>query len=498
MKHFKLSLLLPLGICSNYCVVPPLPAKPKNVIDPAQSPLNLDKVSLPIDEKKNKLWRIGTLVYTAAGLSALFLWLLMGDFTIYLKDRGISNVASIMLRSFKAEDWFVGLLVSSVPAGLGLIIVPMFSVISDRYRSRWGRRLPFIFVSTPVMALSLIGLAFTPYIGTQLSHLFGLQPSGEIICHLSVFTLFWSSFSIASTIITALFIALVNDVVPDNIAGRFFGVVRAASFVAGILFNFYLLGLAKTHSFEILIGLGLAVGFGLTVMCLMVKEGAYDEPPPKPKNVAQKRLFAPVIAYVSECFREPFYRWFFVAWTLGLMALSPVNTFPVFHARSLGMDDDFYGKCMALSFTIALFMSYPIGILADRFHPVRLGIAGMAIYATVTLYGFFFARNAWTFAIALVLHTVFATFYLTATQSVMQRLLPKAKFGQFASAAGLISSFCIMTLSPFLGVFIQAMNHNYNYVFLLASLLAVASAGAYAMVLQKFKSLGGDENYSPP
>ena len=97
-----------------------------------------DKV-LPVQKK---IWQVGTLTYTTAGLAVLFGWLLWGDFTWILKERAITAIAQIMLRGFSAPDWLVGLLIGSLPAGIALILGPIICVKSDHTRTRWGRRIP--------------------------------------------------------------------------------------------------------------------------------------------------------------------------------------------------------------------------------------------------------------------------------------------------------------------------------------------------------------------
>ncbi|MFZ4777666.1 MAG: MFS transporter [Terrimicrobiaceae bacterium] len=459
--------------------------------------MNIPTPPTQSDDKK-KIWSAGTLVYTSGGLAVLFFWLLWGDFANGMKERAIGPMAQVMLRSLESPDWLVGLLVGSIPAGIGMLLGPVISVLSDRHRSRWGRRIPFLLVSTPVATLGLLGLAFTPHFGSGLHHLLASRSPGEMACKVMAFSFFWAAFEIGSIIVSILFGALVNDVVPQKIIGRFFSLFRAVGLIAGILFNYYLMGLAQTHFFAICIGLVLLFGGGFTLMCMMVKEGLYEAPAPKPQMPSKGRFTAPLTAYFRECFTEPFYLWFFLATTMGMLALGPVNAFSIFHGRSLGMGDDFYGKCLALSYGVSLALTYPLGSLADRFHPVRMGIAGMGVYAVITLYGFFFASTAWTFAIAFVLHTVVAGIYLTGTASIMQRLLPNAKFAQIASAAGLIGAVCSMILPPALGLFIGLMGRNYNYVFILASILAAGSVCSYVVVLSKFQSLGGDHDYHPP
>lgn len=447
---------------------------------------------------KPRTWSVGTLTYTSAGLFALFCWLLAGDYAWSMKERAVNPLAQVMLRSFTAPDWLVGLLVGSVPAAIGMILGPVVSVRSDRHRGKWGRRIPFLLIPTPVVALSMLGLAVTPAWANWLHGYLGASSPGAMACRLAVFGLFWTAFEISSITVNTLYGALINDVVPQLIIGRFFALYRAVGLITGIIFNFYLIGEAQEHFFWIFGGLGLLFGVGFAVMCLKVKEGQYPPPPPPPASIAASRLIGPVRSYLQECYSKPFYLRYFLATTLGLLALGPVNAFSLFHARSVGLSDGLYGKCLALSYAISLLLAYPVGALADRFHPVRLGVLGMSGYAVGMMAGFFVATDQWTFFAAFALHTVLAGVYLTGIASIGQRLLPAAKFGQFSSAAGIIAAACLMVLPPALGLFIEGMEHNYRYVFLLASLLAGLSAAAYVALLISFNQLGGTKTYVAP
>lgn len=456
---------------------------------------DIDPKAVP---SKPKIWTVGTLSYTAAGLFALFCWLLAGDYAWSMKERAVNPLAQVMLRNFTAPDWLVGLLVGSVPAAIGMILGPIVSVRSDRHRGAWGRRIPFLLFPTPIIALSMFGLAVTPACASWVHGYLGVSSPGLMACRLAIFGLFWTTFEISSITVNILYGALINDVVPQLIIGRFFALFRAVGLITGIIFNFYLIGEAQDHFFWIFVGLGLLFGIGFAVMCLKVREGDYPPPAQPPASVLTSRLIGPVKSYIKECFTKPFYLRYFLATTLASLALGPVNTFSIYHARSVGMSDSLYGKCLALSYAISLLLAYPLGALADRFHPVRLGIFGMSCYAAGMLGGFFVATDQWSFFASFALHTVLAGAYLTGTASIGQRLLPAAKFGQFSSAAGIIGAVCFMILPPALGLFIQGMNHDYRYVFLLASLLAGLSAGGYVSLWLNLKRLGGSKAYVAP
>ncbi|MBU3666519.1 MAG: MFS transporter [Chthoniobacterales bacterium] len=413
-----------------------------------------------------------------------------------MKERAVTPSAQVMLREFQSPDWLVGLLVGSIPAGLGMLLGPIVSVRSDRHRGRWGRRIPFLLATTPFVALAMFGLAVTPSLGEWLHQTLGAKSPGLMASRILVFSLFWTAFEIGTIVVNPIFMALCNDVVPRELIGRFFGLFRAVSLAAGIVFNFFLMGKVATHSMEIFVALGLLYGIGFGIMCLKVKEGEYPQPPPE-SSFRRGALLAPVMTYLRECFSTPFYLWLYAAFILGYAAASPVNTFSIFHARSVGMSDDLYGKCLALSYTISLLIAYPLGALADRFHPLRLGLLSTAVYALVMLAGFLLPGTINAFFVIFVLHTVLSGVYLTGTASLGSRLLPSAQFAQLASAITIPMAIFFMVLPPALGTMIEVSGHQYRYSFLVGFLISIAGTIAYFVLFLRFKRLGGDQGYVP-
>jgi MFS family permease len=181
----------------------------------------------------------------------------------------------------------------------------------------------------------------------------------------------------------------------------------------------------------------------------------------------------------------------------GVIAL-PVNTFSVFYAKSVGLNMDRYGELLVITYCFSLALSYLLGWMADRFHPLRIGLAALVLYAITMIWGGFVATEEKAFSIAFVAHGVLTGTYFTATASLGQRLFPRAKFAQFASAAGIMSAMGFMLVPPALGWFLDSIGQVYRYTFLIGGVLAVLAAAVFAVVLVKFKQLGGDSGYSPP
>jgi len=448
--------------------------------------------------RSRKLWKAGTLTYTSAGLVVLFCWLLWGDFAWSMKDRAIPPVMQLLFKKFGASDTVVGLLFGSLPPVIGILLGPILSYKSDRYRGPWGRRIPFLLIPTPIAVLAIVGLAFSPQWGAHLDRMLGAHSWGLNPTILILLAVFWMVFEVASLAVNSIYGVLINDVVPEPVLGRFYGFFRALSLIAAILFNYWVFGKAETIYVWIFLGVGALYGIGFTIMCLKVKEGQY---PPHPPMDAGRKTGGPiqtVRVYFQECFGNKYYWWFFGSMTVAGMATGPVNLFSVFFAKSVQMDLGVYAKCLAITYCISLVLAYPLGWLADRIHPLRLGIAVLVLYAGVTLWGGLFARDAHTFFVALIAHGVIAGIWNTATASLNQRLLPKAEFAQFSSAGGIVGSLSWMVMAPLWGFLLDHLHHAYRYTFFMGFALAAAGLVGCLILHGKFMALGGPRHYIAP
>jgi MFS family permease len=462
------------------------------------TPLNSTPQPAP-ETATPKLWNRGTLTYTTGALAVLFFWLLWGDFAWNMKERAIGPVGSVMLKQFKASDFAVGLLMASIPSAIGLLLSPIIAVKSDRHRGRFGRRIPFLLLPTPMIALSMVGLAYTVPLSDWLHLTLGENGPSLMACRIAVFSLFWSLFEIFQTIAQTVFGALCNDTVPQAVIGRFFGLFRAVSLLVAIIFNLFILEHAETQFQPILIGLSIVFAVGFSLMCFFVKEGDYPPPAPIPPSVGfVQTSIKPVQLYLKECYSNPYYLWVFGAIMLGGMAGVPINVYSLFYAKSLGIELKDYAHLLVLSFSGSLILTFFIGWLADKFHPLRVGMTGIGLYAVVMLWGSFYAVDAQSFSIAFVIHGVLTGTYLTGTASLSARIFPKVKYAQFGSAAGIVGSVAYMSLAPSIGLWLDATGNNYRHTFIFGSIIAVFAVFAYLGLYRRFLKLGGHTSYVAP
>ncbi len=462
-----------------------------NVPPPALQPLEQEQSST------KKQWKVGTLTYSFSALVLLFFVLLIGDFAWSLRDRAVGPVAQLMLKRFHASDFVVGLLMGSLPTTLGLIIGPVIGMKSDRHRGKWGRRIPFLLIPAPFAALSLIALGFSPMLGEYFHKLLGAGSPGPAILGLAAFIIFWTCYDIAGTVANSVFGGLVNDVVPHDLLGRFFGLFRIVSLLAGIIFNFWLMGHADEHYLLIFMSLGTFYGVGFSWMCCNVKEGQYPPPEPLPPR-GKGYVFKTAKTFFVECFHNSYYLWMFTAMLFAGVCTVPFNSFSVFYAKSIGMGMDSYGKYLALTYVISLTISYPLGLLADKLHPLRTCIPVLGGYAVCMFWGGMYATTPDKFGIAFVLHGVISGMYFTVASSLGQRLFPKEKFAQFGAGCGIFGSLVYISITPAVGAFLDMTHHVYRYTFVINGLLSVLAVITLCIVHQRFMKYGGPKHYVAP
>lgn len=468
-----------------------------------------------------KKWTAGTLTYTTGSVALLFVWLLLGDFSWSMRDRSVGPMAQWYLNHLMVPSVVFGLLVSSFPALLQLIVAPWISTKSDRHRSARGRRIPFLLWTTPIAALGMIGLGVTPLLAQWLhevcnsgalgqwlhAHLDNLpwgawllrMLSSEMVVSVTCFGIFWTAFEVASIAGKPIFDGLINDVVPRPLLGRFYGLFRAVSLIDGMIFNYWIMGYVPTHFAVIMISVGIFYAAAFVWVCFRVREGEYPEPEIIPAiEGTSGGLMQEVRHYCRECFSHSYYLSVFVMLMAASLCFGPVNIFAIPYAKYMGVSMDLYGKTVAFTFFISLCLTYLLGWLADRFHPLRLAIAILFVYAVICIFGSFWVNNSTTFLIAWVLHGVVSGTYFTGAASLALRLFPHEKFAQFASAGAIFGALANMVMAPVVGRMIDASGSVYRYTFVAGFAFTVLALLCGLRVYRQFRKFGGPDHYVAP
>lgn len=459
-------------------------------------------------------YRAGTLVYTKAGLFALFGWLLWGDFSFTLMETVWASVMPLHLRKFDASNTVISLALVTVPQLMNIVLNPIISTASDRFRSRFGRRIPFLLFATPFVSALLVLMSFSEQIGRALGRWMGAAhhgwPSQEtlavaVICALVVGFRFFELF------ISTVYFYLFNDVVPEKLMGRFLGLFRIVGTVAGASFNFFVLSYAESHTSAIFVGAALLYGISFTLMCMKVKEGNYAPPPPMSEGEGEGLKAASYVkSYFAAYFSKRFYLLISLCFALGGVG-SCVGAFNIFFATSLGLTLNQYGKIVAISGIVSALLAYPVGSLVDRFHPIRVMLLAKIglLLSTACWLIFLFASfppevSFWIFiAVSAVAIPMWAMFNAAGIPLLM-RCFPRAQYGQFCSAWAMVNSISVMAGSAVAGAFLDLMktlhggsDFYYRYVPVWMLIFYAGSFMATVLLFWEWKKLGGDR-YAPP
>ncbi len=454
-------------------------------------------------KKVKKIWRAGTLTYTTPGIVMLFVWLLGGDFAWSLKERTVGPVVLLLAKSFKLSDFWISVLCVTVPSLIGMFLGPVISFRSDRHRGKYGRRIPFLLMYTPVVVGGLVGLAFTRQLGVWLHATWG-NVINERMADIVAFTIFFLMLDVGTALVNALFTSLSNDVVPVVFIGRFVSMFRAVSLVCALIFNFGLLPYAETHTSLIFISLAVLYGVGLFMMCVMVKEGEY---PPVQGGEVRRGVIENIRTYFRECFALPYYRYVILAQCFCMLSVLPINTWGMFYAKALGIELKVYGWMLSGGFLVAIFASYYLGNLSDRFHPVRTSLVATAALGCVLFFGGFCVNGKISFCIVYSTHLLFIMSLNSLIASYGQRLFPQSHFAQFASANGSISALLNMAIAMILGWVLDKVQDcfypdqpgaHYYLLFVIGGVFAFIGVFLLSIVLRYYKSYGGDAHYEAP
>ena len=392
---------------------------------------------------------VGTITYDKRGLWLVFFWLMWNDFSITLLEQ-VTSLTGILMRDRGAS---YTLMATFGTAGglLGMWINPFFSTWSDRLRTRFGRRRPFLIIATPLFAASLCAIAFMP----DLYHfLMKFDFLAAILNRIPVDgeVLFIGLASIISGLFNGVVLAIFSyyywDVVPEMVLGRFNSLAKIITVLAGMVWNFFVVGYAEHHTKAVYIGVSV---FCLSVYLLSVwrvKEGEY--PPPEVRKTTNP--LEPIFDYFKDCFSKPYYLWIFVG-TLLIQLGNQGNNFVFFYLRyDLGMDLTTTGRIntvgLAATAVFGVLLGYSTGSLIDRLKPIRVIPVTLFIWAVLSLISFFYVRDKMSAAIMAAFININLFAFGVALGAVTVELFPREKIGQFCSAQAFFHQTIIMVLNP--------------------------------------------------
>ena len=457
-----------------------------------------------------KPYHCGTLTYTKAGIFVLFAWLLWGDFCYTMMESVVPSILPLKLKALGCSSWLMGLILTTAPSVLNMTVCPYVSFKSDRYRSKWGRRIPFITWTLPFLcgSLALMGMSddISGLLQRNSAFLRQFSPATTTILLIAVFLIMFQFFNM---FVSSVFTYLMNDVVPVQFLARFFGAFRIVGAGAGVLYNFFVFRFAESHMREIFIGAALLYFIGFGIACLMIKEGEY--PPPEGEDACSSRGLEGLKTFFRESFSHKFY-WLRYLSTSFSAFVGAMVVFNIFFYREMGLSLDQIGKVNGITLIAMMAAMYFMAVFVDRWHPLRITVYGAVfgvlgnlmalVWVFVTLPGeYFFWLNLGNVLIG----TFLAALVSVAGLPTEMRVFPQSRFGQFCSAQAMLRSTFTMIAGILAGLFIDlarmlchGSDFAYRFIYLWTAVFSGISAFFLVKVYLEWHRLGGDKHFHPP
>lgn len=453
-----------------------------------------------------KTYHCGTLTYTKFGLVAIFAWLLWGDFCYTLMETVVPSILPLKLKALGTPNWIMATILMVIPNIFNMTICPWVSFKSDRYRSKWGRRIPFIALTMPFLCVSLICIGYVDDISLFFQKYITVAP---ITLTIVLIAIFMAAFQFFNMFVGSVFWYLFNDVVPAQFLARFVGTFRIVGTGASALYNYFIFKYAETHMREIFLGATVLYLVGFAVMCIMIKEGEY--PPVDGEADKDNKGWGGLKTFFKESFTHKFY-WLFFIFTAFISVIGAIGTFNIFFQREMGLSLDEIGKYNAIVGVVALVAIYFTAIFVDRWHPLRVFMA-LCIFGVLG----YLMNWVWVFVTLPAVYyfwVCMGTGIVSAFQAALSggcglplfmRLMPKSRYGQFCSAAALVRSFCYMMAGLLAGLFLDMVkyfcggsDYSYRFIFVWMTFFGAVTAWLGVWLYIYWHKLGGDEHYQAP
>ncbi|HEX4123120.1 MAG TPA: MFS transporter [Tepidisphaeraceae bacterium] len=480
------------------------------------------------------LYHVGTLTYTKAALAVLFFWLIWGDVCYTLMESVTGPIMLLKFQALHASNTEMALLVSTIPTCVYSFFNPVISFRSDRFRSRFGRRIPFILLSLPFLVLGLIGLAFGDQLGFWIHarlHLSRIPPNQLAMWTLGILLV---TFTFFNTFVTTTFWYLFNDVVPEVLLARFMSWFRVFGTLSASLYTFFVFPYSGTHATAIFMGAALLylVGFGL--MCLNVREGQY--PPPPPNTGGGTGPISIIRTFGKECHSNRIYWYLWLCTFIGSIG-SGVALFDLYFKQAIGLSLFQISDINGTNLIVVSVLIVGAGWLADRYHPIRVvllsQVLSWVLLTPATMIWIFWhpsPTEQWTFRLSFLHHLPYVhalsvlhiqksflislVIYVGLTAPLnslgamwdpvlLMRTFPRSRLGQFCSINAVWRSVGGMLGGFLAGGYLDIVSHRvgkehaYFYCPIWSVCFGIPAFIFFVKFYQAWKRHGGDDYVAP-
>ncbi len=448
--------------------------------------------------KNNQIYQINNLKYNLKQLIIVSFMMLMAVQMLALVVYCLAgNIKPILLDRVGANAKQIALVIGTIPQLVNLIVCPIISTMSDKTRSRFGRRMPYLIITAPLITITCVLIAYAAEIGNAIAKIIPSLASYNmpLIVMASLILFFQLLYLFPGSVVYYL----IADVIPKECIGRYMSISTILGSACNFLFNFFIFKFAVEHVKITFIVFGVLYLIAYLLLFIFVKEGEY---PPitdkidKSKNTAVK-TYEYLTMFFRQCFQHKIFIFLFIC--TGLNNASTICRLMynvLFATKDIGMSSDFYGKVMGIGAICAMVAVFFLGKLMDKTHPMLIYFLGGVLVIMASAVGYFFINTPKSFAIIGVATQIVYGMQNLACVPLLISLLPQDKYGQFSSANSMVNSAAVFFGAMLGGYFTDL--YGYRVMFIWDFTITLLATFSLIIVYKEWKKYGGKANYQSP
>ncbi|HSV54258.1 MAG TPA: MFS transporter [Burkholderiaceae bacterium] len=354
-------------------------------------------------------------------------------------------------------------LAASLAVAATMIMQPIIGVTSDRTRSRWGRRAPWMVFGA---ILALVGVALMYYAASAAQLMLG-----------------YALASVACTVVGGPLSATVVDRIPAAKRG-------AMSAVAGVgLLVGYILGMVAAGVIYAKVGTASYLAFGVLVLLLTLVFITLARDSSSKSLQVEKVSIAGHLNSFTFALRDPDFRWVFLARVIMLFGYSVSGTFGIYMLQSYiepAMTAEQAAKTMPLLHLVGM----PVTLLAmvisgrwsDRVGRRKPFVIGASLLLAASMAVPFIWPTLWALYAQHFLAGIAVGTFLVVDQALLIDVLPDKKAAGRDLGIGTLASNLGQAIGPIVAGLVLSVTGGYRMIWLTALVLTALAALAVVPV----------------
>ncbi len=372
---------------------------------------------------------------------------------------------SVATRGFGLSATLTGIIMT-LDNIAAFFIQPIMGPISDRTRTRFGRRMPYILIFAPIAVIAFAVIPLAP-------QMIPAELNGQLSQLSGPFTLLLAAaliMLIAMALWRTPLFALMPDLIPSPLRSQANGVINLMAGIGGIfafIIGGFLYNLYRPLPFWF--G-GLLTLAAVAILFCKIKE------PEELVQAAEVEGGLKVLKHLRSIPRENARSLFLLILTIFfyMLGFNSIETFFSSYAvTTLGVKESTAAFILSASYISFIIFAIPSGLLAGKIGRKKTMLIGLAVFAAGLLAAYFLPSVPFIIAILFVGGAAWAAININGLPMVLDTSTTESLMGTY-SGLYFIAATLAATLGPILnGWIIDLSGKNYNMIFIVCPVFFV-------------------------